>query len=84
MSGLGSYRSTVLQVDQPLHPAQRHNEGTATAYTRNRRPVVPVYSESHSDETVAVKRELQIKNWGHAKKEALIRGDKGKLRRLSR
>ena len=62
---------------------KRHNDGTAAAYTRVRRPVVLVYNEPHTDETSAVRRELQIKNWSHAKKDALVQGDKDELRRLS-
>ena len=62
---------------------KRHNDGTAAAYTRVRRPVVLVYSEPHTDEISAVRRELQIKNWSHAKKDALLRADKDELHRLS-
>ena len=60
-----------------------HNAGRGAAYTRVRRPVVAVYREWQPDEGSAVRRELQIKNWSRAKKEALIRGDRDDLRRLS-
>lgn len=55
---------------------KRHNDGTAAIYTRIRRPVNLIYSESHSDKTSAVKRERQVKNRSHAKKDALVRGIK--------
>ena len=47
-------------------------------------PVSIVYSEQHSTFSDARKREAQIKRWTRAKKEALVAGDKDKLRALSR
>ena len=43
-----------------------------------------LYSENHPDRITAHKREQQIKRWTHAKKEALIHGDKDALHRLSK
>ena len=43
-----------------------------------------VYSETVETEGQAVRRERQIKGWTRAKKEALIAGDKDRLRRLSK
>ena len=43
-----------------------------------------LYSESYPDRISAHNREKQIKRWTRAKKEALINGDKGALRSLSR
>lgn len=41
-----------------------------------------VYSESFSSRAVAMKREKQLKGWTRAKKEALIAGDLGLLKKL--
>ncbi len=48
-----------------------HNNGTASKYTRVRRPVTIVYSETAQDKSAALKRELEIK--------ALTRKEKIKL-----
>jgi predicted GIY-YIG superfamily endonuclease len=60
-----------------------HVEGRGCRYTAQRRPVRLVYSESQESESAAVRRELQIKRWSRAKKEALIGGDRERLRQLS-
>ncbi|WP_246798169.1 GIY-YIG nuclease family protein [Alkalibacter rhizosphaerae] len=49
-----------------------HNEGTASKYTRPRRPVRMVYSEKSEDRSSATKRELEIKSWNRKKKLELI------------
>ena len=49
-----------------------------------RRPVTLVYSEIVETEGETIRRERQIKGWTRAKKEALIAGDKDRLRRLSK
>ena len=40
---------------------KRHNEGKAAKYTRGRRPVELIYSESCKNESTARKRELEVK-----------------------
>jgi len=50
-----------------------HNQGKASRYTRMRTPVELVYKEAHPNKSSARKREIQIKNWSRAKKEALIK-----------
>jgi putative endonuclease len=49
-----------------------HNEGVYDGYTRKRRPVVLVFTETYDRLTEAIDRERQIKGWTRAKKEALI------------
>jgi predicted GIY-YIG superfamily endonuclease len=75
-------------VGSPSNPetrAKAHNAGTTgVAYTSLRRPVVLVYSEPHPDRTSAMRRELQIKRWSRAKKEALVAGDSAALKALSK
>jgi predicted GIY-YIG superfamily endonuclease len=60
----------------------RHNDGVAAGYTASRRPVRVVHSEEHPTLAECLKRERQIKRWTRAKKEALIAGDRLKLKRL--
>ncbi len=43
-----------------------------------------VYHEEHSSRLEAMRREAQLKNWSRAKKEALIKGDLDKLKKLSK
>lgn len=62
----------------------RHAEGRGCEYTRTRLPIALVWSERHSSWESATERELQIKRWTRAKKEALVRGDPDELKRLSR
>ncbi|MGH8570917.1 MAG: GIY-YIG nuclease family protein [Gammaproteobacteria bacterium] len=61
-----------------------HNSGRGAAYTAARRPVTLAYSESHPTLSAARRREIQIKKWSRAKKEALIAGDTKQLHELSR
>jgi putative endonuclease len=78
----GSYyiRSTTNLENR----VKAHNQRKAAAYTAKRRPVQLVYNESFSSFNNAVKRERQVKKWSRAKKEALIRGEKEKLKKLSK
>lgn len=59
-----------------------HNAGRASGFTRARRPVTLVHSETFADRIAAVTRERQLKRWTRAKKEALIAGDLQLLKRL--
>ena len=61
-----------------------HNQGKGATYTAKRRPVQLVYHERFNSLDGAVKRERQVKKWSRAKKEALIRGEKKTLKKLSK
>ena len=61
-----------------------HNNGTYGGYTSKRRPVVLVWAEHFLNITDAIAVERQIKGWSRAKKEALIRGDYGRVRELAK
>jgi predicted GIY-YIG superfamily endonuclease len=61
----------------------RHAEGTACMFTRTRRPVTLVWSEPRAGFDSAARREIQLKGWTRAKKEALIAGRWDQLRSLS-
>lgn len=49
-----------------------HNAGRGSKYTRTRRPVRLVYTETQPDRRAALQRELQIKRLSRAKKLGLI------------
>lgn len=50
-----------------------HNAGTASKYTRVRRPVSIVYSEEVETKGDALRRELQIKRLTRSEKIAIIK-----------
>lgn len=52
---------------------KRHNDGVGAVHTRDRRPVVLIWTESAESELSARKRELQIKGWTRLKKENLMK-----------
>jgi putative endonuclease len=61
-----------------------HNfdKGKSARYVRARKPVTLAYVEEFSTQQAAMKREVQIKKWTRAKKEALIKKDITLLKRL--
>ncbi len=52
-----------------------HNAGTASRYTRSRRPVALAYAESFGTRQEAMRREAQIKRMTRARKLCLISGE---------
>jgi putative endonuclease len=65
----------TLYTGYALDPAAReqlHNQGRGAKYTRSRRPVALVYSESFPTKSEALKRELLLKRLPRSRKEALI------------
>ena len=52
---------------------EQHNAGTASRYTRSRRPTALVYQEVQAGRSEALKREAKIKTLSRQKKELLIR-----------
>ena len=50
-----------------------HNAGTASKYTRSRRPVTMVYHEAFATKQEAMRRECQIKRLTREEKLELIR-----------
>ena len=51
-----------------------HNAGTASKYTRARRPVTLAYYETFETKNEAMKREAAIKKMSRSQKEQLIAG----------
>jgi predicted GIY-YIG superfamily endonuclease len=50
---------------------EQHNAGTASRYTRSRRPTRLVYQEAHASRSRALKREAAIKGLSPRQKESL-------------
>ena len=53
-----------------------HNNGKGAKYTKTRRPVILVYSESFDNKRDAMKREWQIKQYTRQQKQKLINDNK--------
>lgn len=60
---------------------RRHNAGTASRYTRSRRPVTLVYRETASDRSSALRREAAIKKLPRREKMLLVGQQSPRLRR---
>jgi predicted GIY-YIG superfamily endonuclease len=56
----------------------------AAKFTKDYEDFVPVYKEEFSTRLEAMRREVQIKKWSRAKKEALISGNLITLKTLSK
>jgi putative endonuclease len=52
----------------------RHSAGTASAYTRARRPVRLVFQERQPDRSAALRREAALRRLSRVEKLALVRG----------
>lgn len=74
----------VGHTDDLNERERAHNAGCGSRYTAARLPVRVIYSEMHGSSQRAISRERQLKRWSAEKKEALIAGDLGTLKRLSR
>ena len=51
---------------------RQHNAGSASRYTRSRRPVGVVYQEAHAGRSLALKHETAIKALSRRKKLSMI------------
>ena len=60
-----------------------HNAGTFGGYAQ-RRPVHLIFAEHFESLTDAIAAERQVKGWSRAKKEALCRGDWGRMSELAK
>ena len=61
----------------------QHQAGEGSNYTKDKRPLKLVYYEVFDRIDHAFYREKQIQRWTRKKKEALIQGDKERLRALA-
>lgn len=76
----GSYY--VGKTHNLLTRLAEHQSGVGADYTALRRPVEMVYAEEHFTVRGARNREVQLKRWSRAKKEALITQDLKRLRQI--
>jgi UV DNA damage endonuclease len=67
------YTGITSDLDRRLG---QHNAGVASRYTRSRLPVIPIYTEEHSEKGQALRRELAIKKLSRNDKELLIQSHK--------
>ena len=63
------YTGITNDVDRRI---AAHDRGAASRYTRSRRPVRLVYTESADDRSAALKREAEIKGLDRSSKLELI------------
>ena len=73
---------TGITTDTVRRLAQ-HNAGTASKYTRSRRPVALAYTEAQPDRSAASKREAAIKSLRRGEKQALLATRRSPGRRTS-
>ena len=66
------------------HRVAKHKSGEGSVWTRSRLPVVLVFSQEMGSRYEAALAERRIKQWTVQDKKALIAGDKGRLRLLSK
>lgn len=64
------YAGITTDIERRLH--QHNNTKLGAKYTRARRPVVLVYSESATDKSTASKREYQLRTLPKNQKEKLV------------
>lgn len=60
----------------------RNKSSKSAKYIRYFKSFKLVYSEKHSTRKSAMKREIELKKWPRNKKEAIIAGDLGLLKKL--
>ena len=77
--------SLYIGATTNLEKRYKAHQNRLAGRTTSSDPVVSlVYSEKHESFSKARHREAQVKRWSRAKKEALVAGDKDKLRVLSK
>jgi putative endonuclease len=64
------YTGITIDIERRLH--QHNNTKLGAKYTRARRPVKLVYSETAVDKSAASKREYQLRTLTKKKKEELV------------
>ena len=74
----------VGSTSDPDQRVTRHNDGLGARHTAVRGPSRIAYCESHDTLTAARRREIQLKHWSRAKKQALIAGDAASLHALAK
>jgi putative endonuclease len=75
------YVGSTADINQRF---QEHLDGYACRTTKYDPAIKLIYSEEFNNILEARKREIQIKKWTRAKKEALISGEMTKLQALAK
>jgi len=74
----------VGHTDDLEERISRHNNGKGAKWTACRLPVKLIYTERFQTAKESIHREIQIKKWSRAKKEALAIGDTEKVKALAK
>jgi putative endonuclease len=80
----GSFFVGSATGDDLSQRVAEHQSGKYQGYTWSRRPMTLVWSEHFDRVTDAIAAERKVKGWGRAKNKALMSGDWGTLKSLSR
>jgi putative endonuclease len=73
----------TLEAQKILMRLEDHHMGKGSNFTKKHLPLKLMYFEEYDSITLAFRREKQIQNWSHAKKDALINGNITLLKKLS-
>lgn len=76
---IGQTNNLHNREQQQLHKTQK-----AAKFIKDGKEWKLAYTEQYETRLLAMRRELQLKGWTRAKKEALIAGDKNLLKALSK
>ncbi len=74
------YVGITSNIDKRLN---EHKSGRPL-FTRKFADIKLVYKEEFENKEKALQREIQLKGWSHAKKNALIKGKISRLQKLAR
>jgi len=80
----GSYYTGITRRSVEERVSEHANGAIPGCFTASRRPVVLAHSEHYERVEEAVAAERRIKGWSRAKKEAYMRGDFDRLRKLAK
>jgi putative endonuclease len=72
------YTGVTTDIDRRL---REHQEGTASRYTRTRRPVTLAYREECGSRSLSLARECAVKSLSRRRKEELVSGGKPEIKR---
>ncbi len=75
------YTGHTDNLDARMH---QHESSKQSGYVSSRKPFQLVWSETFESRELAIASELQIKGWSRRKKEAMMRGDWGKVSELAK
>jgi predicted GIY-YIG superfamily endonuclease len=74
----------IGHTDKLEERISKHNKGQGAKWTACRLPVKLIYTECFQTIEESMRREIKIKKWSRAKKEALATGNTEKLKALAK